>query len=332
MSAPRYFFITGTGRSGTTLLQSMISRGRGVFIPQETHFMSLLWQHRKRLGSLQSDQGWEAAKRAIARRSDVADIPFDLDRFEQLAGEGPRHYATLLGAWLRVAAEAATEPGQPMPTVIGEKSPAHTSFVLELLAMMPGSSVVHIVRDPRDVAVSQREAWNAPAMSVAYRWMLDQKLQEDFQAIVSPERFVTVRYEDLVSDPQAHIRRVCEVLPIEFRPEMLEPHKRKHRGYSDRETHKQRTLQPITEKRIGRYRGKLSPATVAAIERTCRRHMERLGYELEGHAWPIAEVSAAALTVPMVWRKAVSRTPAARIARQARSKAAPPEQPKPAAE
>lgn len=332
MSAPRYFFITGTGRSGTTLLQSMISRGKGVFIPQETHFMSLLWQHRKRLGSLQSDQGWEAAKTAIARRSEVADIPFDKDRFDELAEDGPRHYATLLSAWLSVAAEAATEPGQPMPTVVGEKSPAHTTFVLELLAMMPGSSVVHIVRDPRDVAVSQREAWNAPAMSVAYRWMLDQKLEEDFEALVSPERFVTVRYEDLVTDPETHIRRVCDVLPVDFRPEMLEPHKRKHRGYSEHETHKRRTLEPITHSRIGRYRKELSPTTIAAIERTCRRHMERLGYELEGHAWPIAEVSAAALAVPMVWRKAVSRTPAARIARQVRGRSSPPGGASPAAE
>ena len=332
MAAAKYFFITGTGRSGTTLLQSMISRGSGVFIPQETHFMNLLWQHRKRLGSLHSDRGWSAAKAAIARRSGIAGIPFDTDRFERLAEEGPRHYATLLSAWLRMAAEAATNDGEALPTAIGEKSPVHTSFVLELLAMMPGSSVVHIVRDPRDVAVSQREAWNAPAMSVAYRWMIDQKHQEEFQAIVSPERFVTVRYEDLVSDPEPQIRRVCDVLPIEFRPEMLEPHKRKHRGYADRETHKKRTLEPITAKRIGRYRDKLSPAAIAAIERTCRRHMERLGYELEGHAWPIAEVSAAALAVPMIWRKAVNRTPAHRIVRQVQTKPTPASEPKPAAE
>ena len=317
MDEPRYFFITGTGRSGTTLLQSMLSRGQGVFIPEETHFMSLLWHHRKRLGPLQSDAGWSAAKAAIAKRSAFADISFEQERFDALAEAGPRHYATLLSAWLKSAAHTAQESGQPVPKVLGEKSPSHSSYVLELLAMMPGSSVIHIGRAPRDVAVSQREAWNGPPMSAAVRWRLDQERNADLEALVSPERYTTIRYEDLVSDPEPHLRRACEVLPIEFRPDMLEPHKRKNKGYADHETHKQRTLEPITGSRIGRYRGKLSTTAIAAIERVCGPQMQRLGYELESLAWPPSSLAAAALSVPMIWRKTIRRAPAARISRRA---------------
>lgn len=332
MSTPRYFFITGTGRSGTTLLQAMLSRGRGVFIPPETHFMPLIWQQRRRLGPIASDRGWAAAKEAIARRNKKAGIETDPALFEQLADEGPRHLATLLTAWLRsAAAQAPSEaPGEaPPPSVIGEKSPVHASFVLELLAMIPDSSVVHIVRDPRDVAVSQREAWNGPTMSAAYRWLLDQKRHEELETLVSPQRFTTVRYEDLVTDPEAHLRRVCEVLPIEFAPEMLEPHKRSAKGYAERETHKQRTLEPVTNSRIGRYRQSLSPRAVAAIERTCRSQMPRFGYELDAYAAPLAPFWVAAHTAPMVWRKLASRTPASRIVRQVSRQT--PEQPSPTA-
>ena len=320
MDASRYFFITGTGRSGTTLLQSMISRAQGVFIPEETHFMSLLWQHRRKMSSLQSDRGWQAAKKAIEKRCATAGIAFVPDRFETLTESAPRHYATLLSAWLRMAAEAAAGSDGPVPTVIGEKSPTHTGFVLELLAMMPNSAVVHIVRDPRDVAVSQHEAWNAAAMSAAVRWRLDQKRQADYEALVHPSRFATVRYEDLVTDPEPQLRRVCGVLGVEFSDPMLKPHEREHRGFTDHEPHKHRTLEPVTSQRIGRYRGTLSRRAISAIEHTCGEHMDRLGYKRDCGLNTIGPLAAAWLAAPMVWRKVATRTPAARIAKQVRSR------------
>ncbi|GIW74499.1 MAG: sulfotransferase [Phycisphaerales bacterium] len=317
MTEPRYFFITGTGRSGTTLLQAMLSQGKGVYVPPETHFMGLLWQHRRRLGPLQSDQGWAAARSAIERRYAMAGIPFDPQRFDTLTEGAPRHLATLLAAWLRMAAEAATRTfDRPMPTLIGEKSPGHTPYALELLAMMPGSSVVHIVRDPRDVAVSQREAWKASPLAVAIRWRIDQQHQETYEQIIHPSRFATVRYEDLVREPKPQLQRLCAVLGIEFDSAMLEPHKRADRGFADHETHKLRTLQPVTDSRIGRYRSALSAPAVAAIDWICGRQMRRLGYQPQPHLPGSGALAAAAMAGPMACRRLMSRTPAARIARQ----------------
>ncbi|UYV12178.1 MAG: sulfotransferase [Phycisphaera sp.] len=316
---PRFFFITGTPRSGTTLLQAMLSRGQGVFIPPETHFMGLLWRQRKKLGPIASDDGWNAAKRALIRRNELATIALERARFEELAESGPRHYGTLMSAWLRAAAEAHASYDDQTPAIIGEKSPAHAQDILELLAMMPDSSVVHIIRDPRDVAASQREAWNTPTMSAAIRWTLDQKLQGDLETIVSPSRFVTVHYEDLVTDPESQLRRICDVLPMEYTAEMLEPHKRTAKGYADHETHKKRTLEPVTNSRVGRFRQKLPYWKIGAIERICGQQMDRLGYERVGARRPIPELGVATLALPMVWHKAITLTPANRIAKQARN-------------
>lgn len=311
-----YFFITGTSRSGTTLLQAMLSRGRGVFVPPETHFMPLVWKHRRRLGQVSTDAGWTAAQQAIIQRSPIAGIVIDPGRFEELASKGPRQYGTLLSAWLRAAAEAQTPQGQECPSIFGEKSPAHTMYMPELLAMLPGTQVVHIVRDPRDVAVSQRDAWNTPIMSSAVRWMLDQRQQQDIELLASSDRFVTVRYEDLVVEPEAQLRRVCDVLSITFTPDMLKPHQRSQSGFADREEHKHRTLESVTTSRVGRYRRELSPMELAAIERVCGGHMERLGYELEGSpAWR-SSLAVCVLSIPMAWRKARLKAPAKRIARR----------------
>jgi len=317
MAEGSYFFITGTGRSGTTLLQAMLSRGRGVFIPQETHFMSLVWKHRHRLGPLTSESGWTAAKDAIFRRSEHAGIAMDPDDFERLTASGPRNYGVLLSAWLHAAAKAQTPAQDPPPTILGEKSPVHASYVLELLAMLPEARVVHIVRDPRDVAVGMRDVWNTPPTSAAVRWLIDQRRQQDLESLVSPQRFVTVRYEDLVAQPEAQLRRVCDVLAIGFTPDVLEHHRRTQTGFAEHETHKRQTMQPVTTSRIGRYRRSLSPTAIAAIERVCGTQMERLGYEPEGYPRARGNLAVAAYAPSMVWRKLSQRVPATRIARQA---------------
>jgi len=150
MSHPRHFFIVGTPRSGTTLLQSMLARAPGVRIPPETHFLGITWSRRRRMGDIATDAGWEAAKTNIRRRSESVHIPVDWDAFEGALADAPRTYANLLRAWLDAIARSADPP----PRLLGEKSPGHTPFVPELLVMGRGAVAIQIVRDPRDVAPS----------------------------------------------------------------------------------------------------------------------------------------------------------------------------------
>lgn len=312
----RYFFITGTSRSGTTLLQAMLSRGEGVFIPPETHFMPLVWKNRRKLGDIETDAGWNAALQAIRQRTAIAGIELDDSRFEELAANEPRGYGSLLRAWLRAAAEAHEHDASGAPSLIGEKSPPHTMYVPQLLSMFPDAVFVHIVRDPRDVAVSQLQAWGTPITSSAVRWHIDQRAGLAAERMLAADRFLVVRYEDLVARPEVEISKACDVLGIIYRDEMLHPHQRSQLGFAERERHKQRTLEAVTDSRVGRYRGALSPGSIAAIEFVCRRHMRRLGYEPAGSSW-WKGAGALVLRCPaMAWRKLRLRSPAHRIARR----------------
>jgi hypothetical protein len=316
MGRRRYFFIVGTGRSGTTLLQSMLSRAPGVFIPAETHFMALVYERRRTLGDITTDAGWQAAIRLIHHRNTKAGIKVDAQRFESIARDGPRTYATLLTAWLRAAAEHATAPDGATPHILGEKSPRHLHHTLELLAMLPDARVVHIVRDPRDVAVSQREAWGTPTLAAAGRWRREQRIEQDLESLVHPSRFTTVRYKDLVTDPKPQIERVCQFLDLPYTERMLSPHERKHKGFAQRETHKLRTLEPITKARIGRYREKLGPTRLAAIEHLCHEQMARFGYEPDTRPGLHRSLATAAMVGPLLSSRIAARNPARRLIRQ----------------
>ena len=89
-----------------------------------------------------------------------------------------------------------------------------------------------MIRDGRDVALSMnrrlvelRGSQPVPVRRLARRWqrrVLNARANE-FVA----DRYAEVRYEDLVTDTEATLRRVCEFIELEFDPVMLSYHEQR---------------------------------------------------------------------------------------------------------
>lgn len=105
------------------------------------------------------------------------------------------------------------------------------------LAAMPGIDlhVVHLVRDPRGVAWSlmksyrrdeskglQKEVVPKPAVYTAARWAMVNLASEQLCRRVGAGRSLRVRYEDLVADPAATLRRVGELVGASIGPTAAE--------------------------------------------------------------------------------------------------------------
>jgi hypothetical protein len=268
------FFIVGTPRSGTTLLQAMLMRAPGVCIPPETKFLRITWHKRSRFGDIRRDAGWKRVTSAVKRSALDNEIPLALEYFDELVAEVPRTYGALFSALLEAIAHHENAAW------IGEKSPAHARYVELLFQMFPESRAVQIVRDPRDVAASQLEAFGASPLQAALRWRRDASNLLKYRSTYPPDRYTYVRYEDLVQDPRQQLEDLSKFLGIPFVSQMLEPHRRSRMGFASRETHKERTLLPVTTSRVGRSGEVLLPGDRALVELICRRGMRELGYAL----------------------------------------------------
>jgi hypothetical protein len=272
----RFFFILGSPRSGTTLLQSMLTQSPQVTVPPETQFLAITHRRRREFGPIESDRGWERATEAVVQRNERIDFPIEsgLLRERLLAtSSGERSYKTMLSIWLNLCAEEAGA------TVVGEKSPVHSAYVDRLLEMFPDTRFLQIVRDPRDVAMSQREVFGRSLFEGAFRWRLDQRALLRHVDRLGQGRFTYVRYEDLIAEVEPTVVRLCEFLDIEFVPSMLDPSKRKSRGFASDADHKLLTLQPVTRSRIARYKGKLTVGEIGEVQAVCGGLMTRFGYE-----------------------------------------------------
>ena len=108
------------------------------------------------------------------------------------------------------------------------KSPPHTGRVQTLLEMFPQARFVHIVRDPYTVFASTINLWKTlytkhglqtPRFEGLDEYVLQtfERMYDKFERdrpLLSEEQFCEIRYEDLVRDPEAGIRRIYEQLDL----------------------------------------------------------------------------------------------------------------------
>ena len=277
MNVTRPIFIVGAPRSGTTLLQVMLSQIPGMHVTAETKFLILTKLRSKLLGSLDDQRGFEQTLAAI--RYNVCqwrELPVDLDRLEAELRDTPREYAALFDTLL-----FHIQQGRPGCRRIGEKSPNHIHFVEYLLKHFDDGQVINILRDGRDAFVSQREAFGTDLVGSAFRWRHYIRLHERFSSTLSPDQYTAVKYEDLVTSPESELKRLCEFLREDFSPELLEHHRRSDAGFTSNESHKHRTLEPVTTSRVRRYQKSLSSNEIAIYQTIAGSELSRLGYPLE---------------------------------------------------
>ncbi len=225
VGGPAVIYVTGWGRSGSTVLNRILSLHGAVGLGEAR------WLWRRGIGERQDcscGSPWDACdvwKRVVAATaratgSSPEELAREFDRSAFSAGRfasvpgglrwsvAGKRYVEALREVYRSAAEAS---GAPI-VVDSSKDPMQA-----LLARQTGLpvSVVHLVRDPRAVVWSHRRSKSPPsgvaaratptrpAVYVAARWLVRNAF---IDARVRPD--LRLRYEDLINDPDEAVRRI----------------------------------------------------------------------------------------------------------------------------
>lgn len=212
-------FVVGAPRSGTTMLAVLLDRHSRISIPPETAFFcEFLPKHWAGRPPGDREEMVDAAL-GFAR---IADLRLEraavLERFAALEPTFPNLLRAILEAY------AARRPG----TRPGEKSPEHILHVPEIFEAYPKAQVVCIVRDGRDVVRSlEAVAWAKPHSPRRFElfcmdWADCARLADEYRRRYGADRYLFVRYEDVVLRPEAELTRVCEFLGVPFEPTQLD--------------------------------------------------------------------------------------------------------------
>jgi hypothetical protein len=167
----------------------------------------------------------------------------------------------------------------------GDKTPMYMQHLGLLERLFPNSLYVHLIRDGRDAALSflavprgiVTETWAHPrdAAGFACQWRSEVEAGQSLGARAGPARYLEVRYESLVADPEEELRRICAFAGLEYEPTMLDypatvgltakPH--------------QQSLSREPTPGLRDWRAQMEPAGVAAFEGVAGDLLAALGYE-----------------------------------------------------
>jgi hypothetical protein len=142
----------------------------------------------------------------------------------------------------------------------GAKTPHNVYFVPEIAADFPGARFIHLVRDGRDVAVEQLRSAFGPrsVYAAAVLWRQTMAAGLGARAEVAVERWLDVRYETLVAEPESELRRILGFLGEDFDPDVLR-HQDSEIARRRAETRDHRPLgEPVSADYVGLYRRHLS--------------------------------------------------------------------------
>lgn len=107
----------------------------------------------------------------------------------------------------------------PEQGIWGDKTP---SYVLEmdlLKQIFPAARFVHIIRDPRDVALSAQRAWGHNPLRTAAKWARGMAAARSSAGHLGGS-YLEVFYERLLAAPEQELRRISGFLGQVFEAEM----------------------------------------------------------------------------------------------------------------
>lgn len=239
------FFVYGAHRTGTTLLRLLIHEHPALRNPGEYDF---LLRHLEFAPDGRLVYDLEGLESDFTFYMSGLDLP--------ATEEGSPSFDAMLDALL---------PG----TSLRDSITVHDNLE-RLLDVVPRPRVVHLVRDPRDVALSvMHMGWVGLPDFGAQKWIEVERTWDRVRPRLRDEDVLELRYEDLLAHPEQELGRLCAFCGVDFDPAMLRFHERTTYG-------------PLNTSSIGRWRHRLDERTIARIEGQLGDLLERRGYAPAG--------------------------------------------------
>jgi hypothetical protein len=211
------FFIVGAGRSGTTLLRLILAGHSRLHVCPETWFIADLVARLPLRRPLAEHEVADAIEIITShyRWPDLGLAPQDLR-----AALEPAVLPTLRTVVDAVYSCLARQAGKPR---LGDKTPTYVRILPALAALYPEAQFIHVLRDGRDVAISYIDAgWPQRCYEGSqFEWIAAVRAARRFARTAPAGTWCEVRYEDLATESEAAIRRICAFLGEKFEPAMM---------------------------------------------------------------------------------------------------------------
>ncbi|MEM6348502.1 MAG: sulfotransferase [Bacteroidota bacterium] len=288
-------FVVGNSRSGTSLMMRLLNRSPKVHFLNELHFFEKLWSVKDKHRPIDQKEALSLASRLLFIDRYNVLKSFQYEEFaaeaQELVAGLDREQIYRQDIYRAVLLRRTLEQGKEIP---GEKTPQNLFYLREILEMFPQAKVINMVRDPRAVLLSQKRKWrrkydvdsyikdhrkevwrlrmNYHPITISRLWVSAMKAAEAFN---EHPQVMNVRFEEVTSDPQTTLARICNFAEIEYQPSMLDV---EYNG-SSTDINRGQKRYGIQQKANDSWKKGLSKAEIFICQWICGKYFDAFQYE-----------------------------------------------------
>lgn len=276
ISTTNPIIVGGAARSGTTLLSVMLNSHPDLICGPESDLFRL-WPEFERLSvnlvtwSWHVLHGWTEPFGALAHAFGTS--LWRIRRMWKRSGSPAEFIERFFAAYAR----------RHGVTRWADKTPANIKCIGFIFEHFPRARFVHVIRDGRDTCCSvlkwsrrYQQGHPLDIRSAATTWSNWVRLGRTW---VGHPNYTEVRYEELVSAPEAVLRPLFEFLELKWHPEVLAYHDQMQANRPDLSlTHLAGVKRPIYNTSVERWRKDLTLADRRVVEEIAGPTLRELGY------------------------------------------------------
>ncbi len=275
-------FIMSSERSGSNLLRRMLGMHSAIAAPPPPH----IWRHLSyQLPYYGPLSDFENLKKAAVDAISMTQVPSShlLWKHKISVDELMRHVkisnlsGIITGLYdLYALRESASA------WVCKENNLFDHAF--QIRTILPDAKFIYLCRDGRDVACSIRKvpSHDQHIWYIAHEWRNEQQnCILVFQELLAQNATILVRYEDLISNPEAEIQRICGFVDLPYEPQMVEfHHDQESKEESTKTAYWKNLAKPIMKQNSAKFYKELTKKEIALFQTVAADILKSVGYPL----------------------------------------------------
>lgn len=273
--------LIGTQRSGSNLLRLMLNQLTEITAPHPPHILKTFVPLMDRYGDLSINVNFQNLINDVCKFVELNPVKWnDLSLDRDLIFDQLQHSRNIYSLFEHIYARYASSKGSRFWCC---KSLTNVHFAEELHSHGIKPYYIHLYRDGRDVALSFKKIMVGEKHTYhqAKSWKRDQDQALAIAEKLGSERVIRVAYEDLITNPEAQLSRICAFLQIQFRPQALD-------YFLSRDSQEtalsgkmwQNVTKPVLRGNMCKYLKELPREDVLIFEAVAGTTLDRLGYPL----------------------------------------------------
>lgn len=287
MTDQQVVYIIGVGRSGTSLLMTLLNGHSQIAFTPETHFLRFYLANQE-IKSRIENRGPQAFFETLQEDDYFMRLAIDPEVLLEpyLNEEKPfslnQVYKDILDIYLKRKRKAW----------IGDKDPRYIDYLEAVHELYPKAKIIQIYRDPRDVVLSKtKAAWSAhrPFWMNAMISQIQIKRGRKKAKTLFGENYYEFPYESLLTEPTQALGKLLNFIGLDFEESMFELSKSAEELVDPSEMQwKDNTFKALKGGNKEKWRTQLSPFQVRCIEIICKEWFQNLDYQYAEQkvGWP----------------------------------------------